>query len=386
MIRFDRLAVFGVVLPFLCSAACTTATADEPTRRGGWTITHDELTRRVVHTMEMTLYPQAEPRPALKYRLIPDEFDMVDGNAVIHYLKAMGFLEQNQAILRLNEIWRDAGRRSMAEGKHDSEFPPFSWQSMTPAELPLDEVKKYLEITAFQPRFLREAAKRRTLDMNRNIRACRGSGIVYPARHPIHAGARSHAEPAVQSGDCRRTSRRRHCDPRSAVRDGTAPGTGRVPCLQSRGHRLCGDCVGGRAVSGSTSAGAESVLGVCGAAPVHVRTAPGKRLRAAVSVRANQSTSGSGRDSAAGRVLAELHRSPRTPDRQPWAGVPLVRGDLEGPRRIACAGGGFHRRGLPRRKTVPDRAVRIGGGPGRSLPHGTDRVPGCRTLLRSSPR
>ena len=41
---------------------------------------------------------------------------------------------------------------------------------MAPAELPLDEVKQFLQLTSFQPPFLREAAQRRTMDLDRQMR------------------------------------------------------------------------------------------------------------------------------------------------------------------------------------------------------------------------
>ena len=41
---------------------------------------------------------------------------------------------------------------------------------MAPQDLPLDEVRKFLQLTSFQTHFLREAARRRNLDLNRNMR------------------------------------------------------------------------------------------------------------------------------------------------------------------------------------------------------------------------
>ena len=84
-----------VLLLFYSSARC--ATGEEPTKDGCWVVEQDEQTGRDVRTMEMTLHPAGEPLPSLKYRLLPDDFDMVNGNAAIYYLKAMGFLEQTVA-------------------------------------------------------------------------------------------------------------------------------------------------------------------------------------------------------------------------------------------------------------------------------------------------
>ena len=67
--------------------------SDEPAKTDGWTEQRDEQAGIMVKTMEMTVTPRAEPRPALKHQLIADEFELLNGNAAIYYLKAMGFLE-----------------------------------------------------------------------------------------------------------------------------------------------------------------------------------------------------------------------------------------------------------------------------------------------------
>ncbi|MHC4398142.1 MAG: hypothetical protein ACYTG0_00510 [Planctomycetota bacterium] len=141
------------------------AGAAEPVEEGGWLVEEDN-----VRTMEMTLHPKGEPRPALKHRLLPDDFDMVDGNAAVYYLKAMGFLEQDPARDRLRKVFAEARERVEKEGKSYGDFPPHSWQSMKPEELPLDEVKEFLKLTSFQPGFLEEARQRRVFDLDRNLR------------------------------------------------------------------------------------------------------------------------------------------------------------------------------------------------------------------------
>ncbi len=139
------------------------ARGEEPVREGGWIRERDERTGVLVQTMEMTLHPRGEPRPALKHRFLPDEFDLVDGNAAIHYLKAMGFLEQDPARDQLRAFYRSA----LDDGRP---LPPHVWLNMAPQELPLDEVKDFLRLTAFQPPMLAEAAQRRWFDMDRNLR------------------------------------------------------------------------------------------------------------------------------------------------------------------------------------------------------------------------
>lgn len=158
----------------LCALAAVLSTANlwsgEPTREGGWLIERDERSGLKLYTMEMTLHPKPEPRPALKYHLIPDQFDMLDGNAAIFYLMAMGYLEQDPAHKRLFEIYDQAGDRSRQEGKDIHQVPPMSWLTMTPGELPLEEVKKFLKLTSFQRSFLAEARRRERFDMERNVR------------------------------------------------------------------------------------------------------------------------------------------------------------------------------------------------------------------------
>jgi len=142
----------------------------QQTKEDGWIVERDEQTGIRVQTMEMTLHAKAEPRPALKYRLIPDDFEMLDGNAYIYYLKANGFFEQRSARERLIQIWREASARAEKEGKQYHQVPPAVWGSTPPDELPLDEVKEYLRLTSFQTQFLREAAQRDRFDADRNLR------------------------------------------------------------------------------------------------------------------------------------------------------------------------------------------------------------------------
>ncbi len=147
------------------------ALGDEPpVTEGGWLISKDDQTGITIRTMEMTLYPQPEPRPALKYRLLPDEFEMLDGNAALYYLKASGFFEQDPRRDRLREVQKSAREQAAKEGKSVFEVPPYVWLNMSPNELPLAKVRDFLRLTSFQPPLLREAAKRRRYDLDRNIR------------------------------------------------------------------------------------------------------------------------------------------------------------------------------------------------------------------------
>jgi hypothetical protein len=152
-------------------SALASPASDSPSpKKDGWVEERDEQARIQVMTMEMVLHPRAEPHPALKYRFLPDDFEQVEGNAAIYYLKAMGFLEQNPSRRHLDELWRQAEKQALAEGKRYDEVPPAVWRATPPAELPVEAVKEYLQATAFQSRILQEAARRNRFDLNRNLR------------------------------------------------------------------------------------------------------------------------------------------------------------------------------------------------------------------------
>jgi hypothetical protein len=162
-------------VPLLLSIAAA-ASADETLQREGiWIRQRDVRAGNVVftYTTELTLHPRAETRPAMQYRLLPDETDLVEGNAAIYYLKAMGFLEQDWKQQQLADFEKEAFDRVLearkATGMHSLLPPPYSWEVMVPADLPLEEVKKYLSFVSFQPQYLREAARRRTMDLDRQL-------------------------------------------------------------------------------------------------------------------------------------------------------------------------------------------------------------------------
>jgi hypothetical protein len=144
--------------------------ADEPERNGPWLVEHT-LDRVYVQTAEMVLHPQPEPQPALKYRLVPDAFDLLEGNSAIYYLKAMGFLEQTGAANELQKF-RDKYRKQADEqGVPVTNLPPYSWEDMAPKDLPIEEVKQYLSYTAFQPPLIAEATRRPNFTLDRNMRS-----------------------------------------------------------------------------------------------------------------------------------------------------------------------------------------------------------------------
>ena len=167
---------FGLALCFGLGAV----EADEPVRQGDWLAQRDNELGRLVLTRELTLTPMPEARPALKHRLIPDEFELQDGNAAIFYIKAMGFLEQNNVRDALSETRKKWRKVAEEKGEPDNAAPE-SWLEMSPKELPIEEVKKYLFFTSFQPRDLAEAAKRRSFSLDRNIRQVSNPiGVLLP--------------------------------------------------------------------------------------------------------------------------------------------------------------------------------------------------------------
>lgn len=144
--------------------------AEDAERKAAWTRTQDPASGATVLTMELTLHPQPEPQPALRYRLIPEAFDRRDDNAAIYYLKAMGFFEQ-QAVLDAVKDFQRKAREAVQQSDHPEETPaPYAWVETPPGQLPIEEVKQYLGLLAFQRPFLEEAARCNLFSVDRNIR------------------------------------------------------------------------------------------------------------------------------------------------------------------------------------------------------------------------
>ena len=175
MRRNGRMTLRVLAVPLSIAFAAVAFADDAPEQRGMWLVQRDvsQGSAAYIHSMELTLHAREEPRPALRYRLVPDEFEQVEGNAAIFYLKAMGFLEQNWRREQLAQFEKDAFERVREErkatGDMDPFLPPYSWDEMEPSALPLEEVNKYLSFVAFQPRYLREAARRKVMDLDRQL-------------------------------------------------------------------------------------------------------------------------------------------------------------------------------------------------------------------------
>ncbi|AMV34535.1 hypothetical protein VN12_20585 [Pirellula sp. SH-Sr6A] len=118
----------------------------------------------------LVLHPMAETVPALRIRLLPEAFHAKPGNAATYYLKATGFFEQNAARDELSRLQKEAAIKAKEQGKELADVAPYSYLEMDPSELPVEEVRKYLELFSFQPFLLEEARMRSVFEMDRNIK------------------------------------------------------------------------------------------------------------------------------------------------------------------------------------------------------------------------
>jgi hypothetical protein len=108
----------------------------------------------------LSVSPQSAPVPALKYRLLPLNSELKEGNAVPIYLRLVH--EQN-----------DAARKYWTE-------TPKPWNGMPVDKIPLDEARKFLED---HRRFLRQfdlGARRRTAEWNYTLDEGNPIGILMP--------------------------------------------------------------------------------------------------------------------------------------------------------------------------------------------------------------
>lgn len=156
--------------PLIAIAVVASTTLARPVSgESGWVEERDDARGVLLLTMNMTLHPRGEPEPALQHRFLPNEFELIDGNAATFYLSAMGFFEQGAAQARVKDISSTAREQARSQNKRFDEFPPYSWYAMTPEQLPVDEVREYLKLLSFQTRFLEEAVRRRHFDLDRRL-------------------------------------------------------------------------------------------------------------------------------------------------------------------------------------------------------------------------
>lgn len=168
MPRLKKPMAATAVLLWGAVAFAGVAAADE--RSDGWLRQSDPDGSGIVRTKDLPLHPRSEPVPALRYRFLPDSFQARPGNAALYYLKAMGFLEQQYARERINEVYDRARQQASEADTSTDQLPPLVWLDTPPDQLPVQEVKEFLRLTAFQKPMLREAAARSDFDMQRNLR------------------------------------------------------------------------------------------------------------------------------------------------------------------------------------------------------------------------
>jgi hypothetical protein len=108
----------------------------------------------------LTLSPQGEPRPALKYRLLPTTMERRPGNAVPIYLRLVH--EQNDATRRL---WVDV---------------PTKWNKLPLDRLPLEEARKFLAQRSYMLRQLDLGARRQKAEWEYTLDAGDPIGLLLP--------------------------------------------------------------------------------------------------------------------------------------------------------------------------------------------------------------
>jgi len=163
-----KLFTYRSCLLAICCFTAAPVAAQEAVRDGDWMLTHAEPGGRLVRTRELTLSPQAEPKPAMRHRLVPRPIDQHQGNAALFYLKAMGFFEQQPVRQELFAFQARAREEAKTQG-NDVEPAPYRWLDMSPDELPVEEVRNYLKLLDFQTNFIAEAARRGEFSLDRDL-------------------------------------------------------------------------------------------------------------------------------------------------------------------------------------------------------------------------
>jgi hypothetical protein len=108
----------------------------------------------------LTISPRAEPRPALKYRLMPSSWERKPGNAVPIYLRLVH--EQSDA---RRQLWREM---------------PAKWNQMPLDRMPLSEARKFLEGRRYMLRQLELGARRQTAEWEYTLDAGDPIGLLLP--------------------------------------------------------------------------------------------------------------------------------------------------------------------------------------------------------------
>jgi hypothetical protein len=108
----------------------------------------------------LTVSPQGPPVPALRYRLLPLDSSLKEGNAVPIYL-------------RLVHEQSDAARKYWTE-------TPAAWNQLPIDQLPTDEVRQFLQRTSYFRRQLEIGARRRTAEWDYTLDEPDPIGLLLP--------------------------------------------------------------------------------------------------------------------------------------------------------------------------------------------------------------
>lgn len=162
--RFRRILLLGCLVTPVGLLVASVSVADD------YETVVDPESGISTRKRSLVLHPMAETVPALRIRLLPEAFHAKPGNAATYYLKATGFFEQNAARDELSRLQKEAATKAKEQGKELADVAPYSYLEMAPSELPVEEVRKYLELFRFQPFLLEEARMRSVFEMDRNIK------------------------------------------------------------------------------------------------------------------------------------------------------------------------------------------------------------------------
>ena len=138
-----------------------------PAKYGVWETVEADRQGVRLSVIRLKVYPKAAPLPALKHRLVPAPEERTNGNAAPAYLKAMGFVEQNNARMELTKLEREWYEKATPEQQSNVDYPPYNWSKIPPNQLPLDQVERYLHLISFQEPMLYDAARRKNYSQYR---------------------------------------------------------------------------------------------------------------------------------------------------------------------------------------------------------------------------
>ncbi len=149
MLRLPRCSVLVVtlLLPTVVRAEEKPSASDKPS--SPWAI-----------DQSLSIAPQAAPTPALKYRLLPGDWELKEGNAVPIYL-------------RLNHEQSDASRKYFVD-------TPKQWNALPLDKIPLEAARKFLHDHQYMLRQLELGARRRTAEWDYTLDEPNPIGLLLP--------------------------------------------------------------------------------------------------------------------------------------------------------------------------------------------------------------